>query len=53
MGYGQPEVSLSVGGAYSERGFAEDLYANADAALYEVKENGRCGCRFYKEQDSE
>ncbi len=50
---GLPEVSLSVGGAYSERGFAEDLYANADAALYEVKENGRCGCRFYKEQESE
>lgn len=46
---GLPGVSLSVGGAFSENGFTDDLYKKADAALYEVKENGRCGCRFYKE----
>lgn len=43
-----PEVSLSVGGALSECGFTDDLYKKADTALYEVKEHGRCGCRFYK-----
>lgn len=46
---GLPQVSLSVGGAFSEKGFTDDLYKMADAALYEVKENGRCGCRFYEE----
>ncbi len=46
---GLPQVSLSVGGAFSENGFTDDLYQKADAALYAVKENGRCGCRFYEE----
>ena len=45
---GLPQVSLSVGGAFSENGFTDDLYQKADAALYAVKENGRCGCRFYQ-----
>lgn len=45
---GLPQVSLSVGGAFSEKGFTDDLYNRADAALYAVKENGRCGCRFYE-----
>lgn len=44
---GLPVVSLSVGGAFSEAGFTENLYNDADAALYEVKEHGRCGCRFF------
>ncbi len=44
---GLPPVSLSVGGAFSEDGFTDDLYRRADAALYVVKENGRRGCRFY------
>lgn len=43
---GLPQVSISVGGAFSENGFTDDLYRQADAALYQVKENGRCGCRF-------
>jgi len=43
-----PQVSLSVGGALSKCGFADDLYKKADTALYEVKEHGRCGCRFYE-----
>ena len=46
---GLPQVSLSVGGAFSEKGFTDDLYHKADVALYIVKENGRCGCRFYEE----
>lgn len=45
---GLPVVSLSVGGAFSEDGFTDSLYKHADLALYEVKENGRCGCRFYQ-----
>lgn len=46
-----PKVSLSVGVAFSDSGFDDDLYRRADMALYQVKENGRCGCRFYEEQD--
>lgn len=42
-----PPASLSVGAAFSAQGFADDLYRHADAALYQVKENGRCGCRIY------
>lgn len=47
---GLPAVSLSIGGAFCPEGFSNDLYANADSALYIVKENGRCGCRFYEEK---
>lgn len=46
-----PAVSLSVGGAFSESGFSGSLYKRADLALYEVKEHGRCGCRFYAGQE--
>ena len=48
---GFPVVSLSVGGAFSGRGFSDSLYKRADLALYEVKEHGRCGCRFYAGQE--
>ena len=48
---GLPVVSLSVGAAFSEQGFTDDLYRRADLALYEVKEHGRCGCRFYREKE--
>ncbi len=45
---GLPEVSLSVGVAFSAEGFTDDLYRNTDSALYQVKEHGRCGCDFYR-----
>lgn len=45
---GLPQVSLSVGGAFSPARYTDDLYRHADAALYRVKEQGRCGCRFYE-----
>lgn len=50
---GLPQVSLSVGIAFSARGFTEDLYNKADFALYQVKENGRCDCIFYEEKTLE
>lgn len=43
---GLPPVSLSVGGAFSEDGFTDDLYNQADTALYAVKKGGRRGCKF-------
>ncbi len=46
---GLPPVSLSVGIAFSERGFSDSLYKKADLALYEVKRNGRCGYHFYED----
>lgn len=42
-----PALSISVGGAFSAAGFADNLYRDADKALYEVKEGGRRGCRFF------
>ena len=40
-------VSVSVGVAFSEVGYNETLFKNADEALYQVKENGRHGCRIF------
>ena len=42
-----PKLSISVGVASSRRGFNDKLLKEADIALYEVKEAGRRGCRFY------
>ncbi len=43
---GEPSLSISVGVAFSESGFAENLFEKADKALYQAKENGRCGYAF-------
>lgn len=44
-----PQVSVSVGVAFSSDGFDEDfIYQNADTALYYVKKNGKSGCAFYQ-----
>ncbi len=48
---GLPQISLSVGAAFSENGFTDDLYNKADTALYYVKEHGRCGYSIYGEQE--
>ncbi|MBR2132323.1 MAG: GGDEF domain-containing protein [Oscillospiraceae bacterium] len=40
-------VSLSIGMAFSENGYREGLYEQADRALYCVKEHGRCDCMIY------
>ena len=43
-----PAVSLSVGIAFSDRkNPGEDIFKDADAALYRVKKNGRNGCEVY------
>lgn len=47
---GLPAVSVSVGIVYSSKGFQDTLYSEADSALYDVKENGRCGCNIYEKQ---
>jgi diguanylate cyclase (GGDEF)-like protein len=46
---GLPKTSVSVGAAFSDIGFHNNLYKEADSALYTVKENGRCGCSIYEE----
>jgi diguanylate cyclase (GGDEF)-like protein len=44
---GLPPVSLSIGIAFSARNYSQELFEHADAALYQVKEHGRCSCEFY------
>ena len=46
---GLPEVTLSVGIAFSPSGMADELYKKSDKALYYVKEHGRNGYKFYDE----
>lgn len=46
---GLPPTSLSVGIAFSDSQHpVKNIYKNADDALYDVKEHGRCGCRLYE-----
>jgi diguanylate cyclase (GGDEF)-like protein len=47
---GLPAVSLSIGIAFSPSGYSKEVFNQADSALYQVKENGRCGCKFYVEE---
>lgn len=42
-------VSISVGVAFSDDGFSEELFKRADKALYIVKEKGKRGCEIYEE----
>ena len=45
---GLPALSLSVGVAFCDRANAtDDIFKDADTALYQVKNNGRNGCAFY------
>lgn len=48
---GLPPVSLSVGVALSDQGFPEELYRQADQALYYVKEHGRCGYHIWNPEE--
>lgn len=45
---GLPAVSLSVGVAFTDRPHpSENIFKDADKALYYTKEHGRNGCSFY------
>ena len=46
---GLPKVTLSVGVAFSPKGYSDKLFSQADAALYAVKEAGRNGMKYYDE----
>lgn len=46
---GLPSISLSVGVAFSQEGYIDELVEQADSALYKVKKGGRCNCSFYEE----
>jgi diguanylate cyclase (GGDEF)-like protein len=48
---GLPPVSLSIGAVFSDAGYRRSLYTEADQALYQVKEHGRCGCHFYNAKE--
>lgn len=45
-----PKTSVSAGLAFSEEGYSEHLFKNADRALYHTKETTRCGCTVYEEE---
>ena len=46
---GLPLVTLSVGVAFSKKGYSDGLFNDADKALYAVKEAGRNGLKFFDE----
>ncbi len=46
---GLPEFSISAGVTFSDRGYHEMLYRNADQALYYTKETGRRGCTVFED----
>ena len=48
---GVPPFSISVGVAFSDHEDADTIYKKADIALYKVKENTRCGCAVYDENN--
>ena len=41
-----PKYSVSIGAAFSQNGYEDELFGQADAALYHTKKNGRCGYTF-------
>lgn len=44
-----PVFSVSAGVSFSEAGYSDSLYLNADKALYQTKESSRMGCTIYGE----
>lgn len=47
-----PKLSISVGIAFSPRGYCNEIFSHADVALYSSKRDGKCGYTFY-ESDTE
>ncbi|MGN0318520.1 MAG: diguanylate cyclase domain-containing protein [Lachnospira sp.] len=46
---GLPPFSISAGVTFSESGYNESIYQNADKALYRTKETTRRGCTVFEE----
>lgn len=42
-----PRISVSIGAAFSKKGFPKDLFKKADIALYHMKNTGRAGWVIY------
>ena len=50
---GLPKTSLSIGVAFQDSSREDqDMYKDADLALYKTKERGRNGCTFFGDQES-
>jgi diguanylate cyclase (GGDEF)-like protein len=47
-----PKLSISAGIAFSQGGYRESLFNQADKALYHIKANGRCGSFVYQKDFS-
>ena len=48
---GLPKASISVGAAFADRkNPSGNLFKDADTALYQVKQSGRCGCAVYGDE---
>ena len=48
-----PPASVSAGVAFSSNGFSDELYRQADQALYYVKEHGRCGYHVWEPDETQ
>jgi diguanylate cyclase (GGDEF)-like protein len=43
-----PSISISAGIAFSQEGYQEHLFTQADQALYRMKKKGGCGCYSFE-----
>jgi diguanylate cyclase (GGDEF)-like protein len=50
---GIPSCTVSVGVAFSSKGYTEELFRQADHAMYQAKRRGRCGAAIYEPEESE
>ncbi len=48
-----PELSISVGIAFSSRGYCNEIFSHADVALYNSKRDGKSGYTFYEASGEE
>ena len=46
---GYPPITFSVGIAFSEHGYSDEILGRADKALYFTKDQGRNGYTFYED----
>lgn len=48
----RPSLSISVGVAFSDKGYTDELFRQADQAMYFVKRNGGKGIHIYENNNS-